>query len=138
MALANGTKIALGAALVGALAVLVMSDRGSGVLEYRYVDDFLAQSHELRGKEVQVHGVVVKGSVQKKRGGVSEYLFEIERGGKKMKVHYDGLVPDTFQEGGEVVLTGSLQDGSFESTEMTAKCPSKYEKGQESVVEPRS
>ena len=34
---------------------------------------------------------------------------------------------DTFAEGGEVVLTGTLQDGRFESDEMAAKCPSKYE-----------
>ena len=139
MALATGTKIALGIALAGAVGVLVLSDRGSGVLEYRYVDDFLAQAPSLSGQEVQVHGTVVKGSVSKRRGGLSEYLFEVERGGRQLKVHYDGLVPDTFQEGGEVVLTGRLEGETFESHEMTAKCPSKYKKGEQTEVgEPAS
>ncbi len=30
-------------------------------------------------------------------------------------------------EGGEVILTGRLENGRFESEEMAAKCPSKYE-----------
>jgi len=38
-----------------------------------------------------------------------------------------GLVPDTFKADSEVVLTGTLQDNGFHATEMTAKCPSKYD-----------
>jgi len=43
-------------------------------------------------------------------------------------VHFTNIPPDTFQEEGEVVLTGKLNaEGVFESDEMSAKCPSKYE-----------
>ena len=38
MALSTATKIGLGVAVAGALAFLVLSDTGEGVLEYMYVD----------------------------------------------------------------------------------------------------
>ena len=46
-----------------------------------------------------------------------------------LKVIYDDMLPDTFAEGGEVVLTGELEPSAtvFRASEMTAKCPSKYE-----------
>jgi cytochrome c-type biogenesis protein CcmE len=36
-------------------------------------------------------------------------------------------VPDTFLDDAEVVVTGRLTPEGFMATEMTAKCPSKYE-----------
>jgi cytochrome c-type biogenesis protein CcmE len=45
-----------------------------------------------------------------------------------MPARYDGLPPDTFTDDAEDVLTGHLTpEGVMKSTEMTAKCPSKYE-----------
>jgi cytochrome c biogenesis factor len=37
------------------------------------------------------------------------------------------VVPDTFKDDSEVVLTGRLTSEGFKATDMTAKCPSKYE-----------
>jgi cytochrome c-type biogenesis protein CcmE len=56
-------------------------------------------------------------------------MFEIEHEGKRLKVHFTDMVPDTFQEGSPVELVGRLNaDGdTIESDQMTAKCPSKYE-----------
>jgi cytochrome c-type biogenesis protein CcmE len=42
-------------------------------------------------------------------------------------VRYAGTVPDTFKDRAEVVLKGQLKDGSFQATEISAKCPSKYQ-----------
>jgi cytochrome c-type biogenesis protein CcmE len=43
-------------------------------------------------------------------------------------VVYRGVVPDTFQESGEVVVEGGLgSEGVFRARTLLAKCPSKYE-----------
>ena len=132
MALSLPTKLILGAALAGSVAYLATSDTGAGVLEYVYVDQVMAKPEQFAGRTIKVHGIVVPGSIQQRKGSTGDYRFVIEREGKRLSVHYTNLVPDTFQEGGEVVLTGELKDGGtlFESDEMSAKCPSKYEEEQ--------
>jgi len=44
-----------------------------------------------------------------------------------MRATYTGITPDTFVNDSEVVLTGTLAPDGFHATNMTAKCPSKYE-----------
>ena len=46
--------------------------------------------------------------------------------GKNLQVH-GVVVPDTFKADSEVVLTGTMDAKGFHATEMTAKCPSKYD-----------
>lgn len=132
MALPTGTKIGLGVALAGALAYLTLSDTGEGVLEYVYVEKVVAAPDQYVGRTIKVHGIVVPGSIKQKKGTTGDYRFVVEHEGQRLAVHYTNLVPDTFQEGGEVVLTGQLSgDGQlFTSDEMSAKCPSKYEEEQ--------
>jgi len=127
MALTLGTKIALVAALGGAAGYLVLSDTGEGVLEYMYVDKVAGDMASYEGRTIKVHGIVVPGSIKKKKGADGDFNFMIEYAGKRLAVHFTNIPPDTFQEEGEVVVTGKLVDGVFESDEMSAKCPSKYE-----------
>ena len=132
MALNTPTKVGLGLLVAGAVAYIVISDPGEGVLEYVYVDKVVATPGKYQGRTIQVHGIVVEGSIKKKKGSTGDYRFVIENQGQKLAVHYTDIPPDTFQEGGEVVLTGRLNDGGdlFTSKEMSAKCPSKYEEEQ--------
>ena len=53
---------------------------------------------------------------------------------------YTGIVPDTFKDGAEVVLTGRLGPDGFqvEPNGVTAKCPSKYEADRAGDRAPRS
>ena len=134
MALGVGTRIGIGVVLAGAIGYLVVSDTGEGVLEYVYVDKVVEQPEKYAERTIKVHGIVVDGSIKKKKGTTGDYHFVIEHKGQRLPVHFTNIPPDTFQEGGEVVLTGRLVDGgrSFESDEMSAKCPSKYE--EEAVV----
>ncbi|HET6581965.1 MAG TPA: cytochrome c maturation protein CcmE [Nannocystaceae bacterium] len=127
MALTLGTKIVLVAALTGATGYLVFSDTGEGVLEYMYVDKVADDMASYEGRTIKVHGIVVAGSITKKKGTTGDYNFVIEYGGRRLPVHFTNIPPDTFQEEGEVVVTGKLTNGTFESDEMSAKCPSKYE-----------
>jgi cytochrome c-type biogenesis protein CcmE len=132
MALGIEVKIGLGIVLLSSVGFLVLSDiSGSeeSILEYVYVDQVMAEPDRFKDREFQVHGIVVVGSVKQKKDTPGDYLFVIERNGERVQVHYADVVPDTFAEGGEVVLTGRLDASGkrFEATEMTAKCPSKYE-----------
>ena len=66
------------------------------------------------------------GSIGRKKDSL-EWRFDIQRNGQTLRAYYTGIVPDTFKDDSEVVLTGRLTPEGFKATEMTAKCPSKYE-----------
>lgn len=138
MALNAVSKIGIGVVIAGAVAFIVVCDPGEGVLEYVYVDKVASDVEYYSGRTIKVHGTVVEGSVRKKKGETGDYHFVIHHGGKQLPVHFTNIPPDTFQEGGEVILTGRIgSDGrTFESDEMSAKCPSKYE--EEQMVRQRS
>ncbi len=128
MALPVGTKIGIGVVLAAALGYLVLSDTGEGVLEYMYVDQLLGDVQKYEDRTLKVHGLVAAGSIQRKKGTTGDLRFVVEYNGERLPVHFTNIPPDTFQEEGEVVLTGKLNaEGVFESDEMSAKCPSKYE-----------
>ena len=132
MALPTSSKIGLAVVVAGALSYLVLSDTGEGVLEYMYVEQLMQTPAKYEGRTIKVHGNVVEGSVKQKRDSTGDYVFAVTHGGETLQVHYTNLLPDTFAEGGEVILTGQFDPaagdgGRFESDEMSAKCPSKYE-----------
>lgn len=128
MALNIGTQIGIGLAVTGAVAFLVFSSPDEGVLEYVYADAVVAEPGNFEGREFKVHGNVVEGTLVQDQSDDS-YHFVIEYKGDRLSVVYDSFLPDTFVEGGEVVLTGRLDPDSMiiRSSEMSAKCPSKYE-----------
>ena len=113
--------------LLTAFVVLMYTTMGESMQYYKYVDEVMAEPAAWHGKKLQVHGHVVPGSRMMKPQSL-DYTFELHRNGKTIKAYYTGVVPDTFKDDAEVVLTGELgPDNSFHATEMTAKCPSKYE-----------
>ncbi|MCH9681984.1 MAG: cytochrome c maturation protein CcmE [Deltaproteobacteria bacterium] len=129
MALTTTTKIGLGILVAGAIGIMVALDPGEGVLEYVYVEKVTADPGHFAGRTFKVHGTVVEGTIKAKKGTTGDYRFVIEHEGQRLAVHFTDIPPDTFQEGGEVILTGRLNSAgdTFESEEMSAKCPSKYE-----------
>lgn len=130
MALSTTSKVGLGIVVAGAIAFLVLSDTGEGVLEYVYVEKVVDAPANYEGRTIKVHGTVVKGTITKAKGTTGDYRFTVEHEGRRLNVHYTNIPPDTFQEEGEVILTGRLVGDTFESDDMSAKCPSKYEEQQ--------
>lgn len=127
MALPVSSQVLIGLVVGGAALYLVTTSSGEGVLDYIFVDKVVDNMAMYQGRMIKVHGTVVPGTVKQKKGEAGDYTFDIEREGKRLPVHFTSMVPDTFAEGGEVILTGELANGRFESEEMAAKCPSKYE-----------
>jgi cytochrome c-type biogenesis protein CcmE len=64
-----------------------------------------------------------------RRPDTLDYIFKIQSNGKIVNARYTGVVPDTFKDGSEVVIKGTLaQDGFHVAPNgVMAKCPSKYE-----------
>ena len=112
--------------LATVFGVLLYTTLGESMQYYKYVDEVVGSQSDWTGKKLQVHGYVVPGSIGKKRDAL-EYRFDIQRNGKTMRAFYNGITPDTFKDDSEVVLTGVLTKEGFIATDMTAKCPSKYD-----------
>ena len=123
----KAAKIGLtGVVLATAFGVLLYSSLGESLQYYKYVDEVMVEPAAWHGKNLQVHGLVVPDSIARKPDSL-EWRFDIQRNGKVLRAYYNGLVPDTFKADSEVVLTGRLDAEGFHATEMTAKCPSKYD-----------
>jgi len=116
-----------GVVLATAFGVLLYSSLGESLQYYKYVDEVMAEPAAWHGKNLQVHGIVVRDSIAQPPNKPLEWRFDIQRNGKVLRAYYSGIVPDTFKADSEVVLTGTLDDKGFHATEMTAKCPSKYD-----------
>ena len=123
----KAAKISLtGLVLATAFGVLMYSSLGESLQYYTYVDEVMAEPAAWHGKNLQVHGIVVPDSIAKKDNTL-EWRFQLQRNGKVLTAYYNGIVPDTFKADSEVVLTGTMDAKGFHATEMTAKCPSKYD-----------
>jgi cytochrome c-type biogenesis protein CcmE len=112
--------------LATAFGVLLYSSLGESLQYYKYVDEVMVEPTAWHGKNLQVHGMVVPDSIGRKDNTL-EWRFDIQRNGKVLTAYYNGIVPDTFKADSEVVLTGTMDAKGFHATEMTAKCPSKYD-----------
>jgi cytochrome c-type biogenesis protein CcmE len=116
------------AVLLGALTMLLYTTVSSGAQYYKHVDEVMGSPADWYGKNMQLHGFVVDNSIEQ-RPDTLEYRFKLRNGDSQVLANYTGVVPDTFKDGAEVVLTGRLGPQGFQvdPNGITAKCPSKYE-----------
>jgi cytochrome c-type biogenesis protein CcmE len=80
------------------------------------------------GTSYEMTGRVVKGSVRRDGDGITFQVVDRDGEGKSLPVTYDGTVPDPFRGGREIILTGSVESGTFvgEPDTLITKCPSKF------------
>ncbi len=115
-----------------ALGGLLRATLREGTEYFKQVDEVLANPAAWQGKNLQLHGYVVRDSVLRKRDSL-DYRFKVTaKVGDDVRVvsaHYSGIVPDTFADDAEVVLKGKLEADGFHVAPngVVAKCPSKYE-----------
>jgi cytochrome c-type biogenesis protein CcmE len=123
--------------LVLAFAGLMWSTLREGTEYYKNIDEVMTNQQEWHGKQLQLHGYVVPGSIYRKRDSL-EYKFKVQNNPARanqadsdhiIEASYTGIVPDTFKDEAEVVLKGKLTPSGFHTDPngVTAKCPSKYE-----------
>ena len=121
------TRAVISAAVIIAATTLVLyATVQQGAHYYKHVDEVMDSPEQWYGKGMQLHGFVADKSIFQRRNTL-DYTFKLMKGDHTVSVNYTGIVPDSFKDGAEVVLTGRLGPEGFQATEMTAKCPSKYE-----------
>lgn len=86
---------------------------------------------------VKISGEVVEGSYRQGEGELEHHFVVKGLEGEddaRVPIVYRDILPDTFQEEGEVVVEGRYrQDGVFEATTVLAKCGSRYEASPEEL-----
>ncbi len=120
--------------LIGGLIVIVaivylgyMGFQSSATYYYE-VGELLVQGSSVYDETVRVNGQVVPGSVEQQGDGFGlRFTIADIDGEESLTVVYQGVVPDTFKVGNNVVVEGHLNSsGTFQGDTLMPKCPSKY------------
>ena len=121
-------KFIIGAVIVvAAIVVLALNAFGDGATYYLTTSELAAQGDAAYGQNVRVAGGIAPGSIDIDTA-TRTLKFDVEDEDGQLSVVYQGTVPDTFQEGNDVVVEGVLgTDGIFQAKTLVVKCPSRYE-----------
>ena len=78
---------------------------------------------------VQVKGLLDKNFEPVQRGNEFDFSLLDEATGETMRVKFDGMKPDQFDEAYHIVAVGKYEaaDETFHAKKLLIKCPSKYE-----------
>jgi len=120
------TRLVIALSIAAALAVFIVYTAVAGAGTPQIQPSDLAQH---RGDVLLVGRVVgpVRGDAH--GSGLHFRLKNVQHDtGARVAVRYTGSVPDLFRTGREVVVEGTLRDGTFVAKPgtLSTKCPSKY------------
>ena len=120
------TRLVIALSIAAALAVFIVYTAVAGAGTPQIQPSDLAQH---RGDVLLVGRVVgpVRGDAH--GSGLRFTLRNVQHDtGARVAVRYTGSVPDLFRTGREVVVEGTLRDGTFGAKPgtLSTKCPSKY------------
>ncbi len=125
----RSTRVIIAAlVVVVAMGYLIYTGFQSTSVYYLTVTELKARGPSPSGGtlgDVRVAGIVEDGSVQRS-GSDSTVRFVMKDDGGSVPVVYKGMIPDIFGPGIQVVVEGRYQVGTFQATNLLAKCPSKY------------
>lgn len=116
-------KIFLIVLLVGFVAYAGMN-LAESVTPYVSIAEARAASNS-----VQVKGLLDKNFVPQQTCDEFTFSLQDEDTGETLKVKFDGIKPDQFDEAYHIVAVGKYEaaDESFHAKKLLIKCPSKYE-----------
>ena len=133
--------------VVGGIVALVATSMSGTLTYYMKPSELLAKAADdaeaVYGERVRVGGTVIsdttkgKASTRKWEFKITDALSEDEMvlvslketaPSSRITVKYNGILPDTFQDGVIAIADGTLdKNGVFTADTILAKCPSKYE-----------
>lgn len=123
---ARAKAVAAGVVLVGAVGYLVYAGVKKGQSYYLEVDRFVTGKQYHNG-HVRLHGTVSEEDLQVDGNGM-QAAFTLCGREQQVRVAYEGVIPEMFESGRQVVVEGRLgEEGVFQATELLTKCASKYE-----------
>jgi cytochrome c-type biogenesis protein CcmE len=93
---------------------------------YRQVADLTTGQYD--GKNVKVGGKVMAGTINRDASGVHFTIQDLTGKADTVKVTYNGQMPNTFEDGVDVVIVGkyAAAGGVVSADQLQTKCPSKY------------
>lgn len=121
--------------VVGAISYLIYTGIRETSNYYLTIEEFLPQKDAFANEGVRLAGRVQTGSVHwnPKDLRLSFVLGPFEardeaNGSQGLQVHYQGILPDMFAEGRDVIVEGKYETGhSLVAKTIMTSCPSKYE-----------
>lgn len=116
--------------VVVALGGLLWASTRDSAEYYKYVDEVMGDAARFQGKRLRVHGDVVLGSLSSDKS--LHYRFKMASRGPRpaavLEAEFQGIPPDTFKDGAEVIASGVLSpENRLVADKIETKCPSKYE-----------
>ncbi len=127
------------ASLIGVIGFAVIGTSTSGGAgNYNYtLKQLVTELDEVAGKNVKVAGTIEKESVRGEPAS-SSFRFDLaDTEGHKISVAYKKLLPDPFEEGRDAIVQGKVIDGVLHASNLTVKCPSRYEDAEQFTPEQR-
>lgn len=133
--------------VIGGIGALIVTSMGSAITYYMTPSEILAKAaddpNQVYGERVRLGGTVIvkttKGSAATRKWEFTVTddqdeeemeLVSLEETlpSNRIKVKYQGQLPDTFQDGVLAIADGTLDKNNvFTADAVLAKCPSKYE-----------
>jgi cytochrome c-type biogenesis protein CcmE len=82
----------------------------------------------VEGGNYELTGTVAEGSVAHRGSQVDFVIADRDDPSATIPVEYSGQIPDPFREGREVIVSGTVENGTFvaEKDSLITKCPSKF------------
>jgi cytochrome c-type biogenesis protein CcmE len=114
--------------IVAAVSYLVFTGIRETSVYYFTIDEFLLQRDAMAQEDVRVAGRVGVETVDWNPTTL-DLRFELGdfAGGDGVPVTYNGILPDMFAEGRDVIVEGTFVGGTLEAHTLLTSCPSKYE-----------
>jgi cytochrome c-type biogenesis protein CcmE len=123
-------RFAIGASIiVAAVAYLVYTGVRETSVYYLTIDEFLSRREAVAGEGLRVAGRVAPDSMQWNASTLDlHFRLANFEGSGGVAVAYNGVLPDMFAEGRDVIVEGTYgRDGVFRARTLLTSCPSKYE-----------
>lgn len=114
--------------IVGAIGYLVLTGVKQTGLHYMTVTELAQLERPPAAGGFRLDGQVAVGSIVYDQK-VPQLAFQMTDGKDVVGVVYNGLMPDAFGEGREVVVEGTYNHSmrTLNASKLVTKCPSKYE-----------
>ena len=92
------------------------------MIEYTTINEILES--ETAHRDIHVVGTIEPDSFTHLYN--DSYTFILTDDTASMNVTYTGSLPPSFSENSEIVIIGTMDSGTFISTKLIARCPSKF------------
>ena len=114
--------------VLGSVAYLILSGVKQTGMQYMTVTELAQMERAPKAGGFRLDGIVAAGSIQYDQKA-ARLQFRMTDGKESVNIVYEGLMPDAFADGRDVVVEGIFRhtDHTLLASKLVTKCPSKYE-----------